>query len=101
MVEGEQQRAQRFECPPAPLAAKVGAVSPEPLSDHQDLAGAFGFLERHFDGLDQPVSVIRPEDESIQHDLDARFASLREHGLLVEIQEFLTTSQPGKSSLQE
>ncbi len=79
----------------------MGAIGPEPLSDHQDLAGAFGFLKRHFDRLDQPVAIIRSEDESIQHDLDARFAGLREHRLFVEIQEFLAASQPGESPFQE
>ncbi len=101
MVEGEQQRAQRFEGSPASLTAKVCAVGPEPLSDHQDLAGALGFLKRHLDGLDQPVAVIRPEDESIQHDLDARLAGLRKHGLFVKIQEFLAASQPGESPFQK
>ena len=64
----------------------MGAVGPEPLSDHQDLAGALGFLKGDLDGFDQPVPVIRPEDQPIQHNLDAGLACFRERGLVVEVQ---------------
>ncbi len=101
MVERKQQGVQRLEHASATLAAKMGAVGPEPLADDFDVADAFRFLEGDLDGLDQAMAVVRPEHQAIHNDLNPGRAGFGKGGLIMEIHGLLAATQPREAAFHE
>ncbi len=70
MVKREHHRPQRLKGPTARLTAELRAVGLKPLADDLRAADAVALSERGLHRLDQAVSVLGTEHQSIQDHME-------------------------------
>ena len=69
MVEGKENRPERFKRATALLAEEIGAEGVNAVADHVDSAAALPLAERGLDRFDKAGSIIRTDYEPVEHNM--------------------------------
>ena len=101
MVEGKEDRTNRFECSATLLAAKVRAVGAEALVDDVHAAEAIALAKRGFDRFDEAGSVVFPDHQPIEDHMQMVRPGCGKGLDLVEIEDLLAALQSGEPAQQQ